>query len=226
MQQKLKNWLKLLITCYSCISLIGCATHSILSGKYGAIPKYWIIEDISFAALQEQRYVRFCAKLKHHTGEMTAELKLDLEQFSKQLKKQGKNTNGFNESSKLVSLDGNMNYCNPVLQKNEKEIQVVIRELDAPDVLTALNEISYEEHGYPAVIILYHNEDRYIVYASQQLPPFLIDQTFGYHVNNESDYTIYMLLPLALVVDVFQVVVCVITLPVCLVALKMTGGIE
>ena len=98
MSNRIFECLRLSITFYVCISLIGCTSASYRQAQAYANrePKYWTIEDVTFAAIRDQRYIRMCVKLRHFSEEATTEVKFDINKIKEQL---------YNENNTVVSYE-------------------------------------------------------------------------------------------------------------------------
>ena len=108
MLNKIPQCVRLLIIYYVCVSLIGCTPAAYRHAEAYAKrePKYWVIEDVTFAAIQDQSYIRMCVKLRHFSEEIKTEVTFDINKVKNQLQ---------NEKSTIVSYE---EANSPVYQTN------------------------------------------------------------------------------------------------------------
>ena len=241
----------MIVAYYVCISLLGCTSAAWRQADSYANrePKYWTIEDVTFAAIRDNRFVRLCVKLQNNSEEAVTEVNIDLQQVNYQLKKLDATISNIEEGKKLeksykasnpdLVIDDESNNLSPqveeegyapcitVLQKSEKSLPVIVKKSDGIDISATLFEIGEEPPDHPALFLIEHGEKNYIVFgAPMQMYSELADHAFRCYSEDQTEPSRYLLVPLAFVGDVVivlgavaRVIVCILLLPLCIYAI-------
>lgn len=247
---------QVVVACYICISLLGCTSAAWRQADSYANrePKYWTIEDVTFAAIRDHRFVRLCVKLQNNTEEAVTEVNIDLQQVNDQLKNVDTAVSNIEEGKKLekfhktnepdINIDDESNNlslqveeesytpCITVLQKNEESLPVIVKKSDGIDISTTLFEIGEEPPDHPALFLIEHGEAHYIVFgAPMQMYSELTDHALRCYAEDQTEPSRYLLVPLAFVGDVAfvlaavaRVVVCILLLPLCIYDIASNDG--
>ena len=245
MSNRFFKCLRLSITFYVCISLIGCTSASYRQAQAYANrePKYWTIEDVTFAAIRDQRYIRMCVKLRHFSEEATTEVKFDINKITEQLYNENNTVVSYEQGAKLQDdyhqeeeKESNKRYaqCNTELQKEEVKLPIIFKNTDNSNIESVLLDIKQESLEGPALILIDHDYSHYLVLGiPNNLYPELSEHAFRCYAEDQKEPERYLLVPLAFAGDAFlavgvigTVVVCIVLLPLCIIVLAMTGDFE
>ena len=160
----MKKLLQQIAIIYSSISLVGCVTPKAIEyidESAETVTHHWKIESIDFAAIKDNRYVRMCIAFSSPTDKTTTELAFDLEQISNTL---------VNMNAETVDLEnvssGDSAFCNRDLEEDEQSLPVLEMYSDAPDITEALYALYPEPLDTPAVTLLHHESERYLVFGA------------------------------------------------------------
>lgn len=238
MRTKLRNCFQAFLTYYVCVSLIGCTTAAWRQADayVDRESKYWSIDDVTFAAIRDQRFVRLCVKLQHFSEEAITEMEIDLHQIMGQFQGDDAVINSIEDGSKLERVfrdnsEDSSNYgesyatCARTLQKNEKILPIITKKTDGLDMSATLFEIGKEPPDHPSLFLIEHGDVRYITFGTpMNMYPDLIDHAFRCYAEDQKESKMYWLIPLAVVGDVFLVsalvissVICIALLPICII---------
>ena len=245
MSNRFFKCLRLSITFYVCISLIGCTSASYRQAQAYANrePKYWTIEDVTFAAIREQRYLRMCVKLRHFHEEAITEVKLDINKITEQLKDENNTIESFEQGAKLHNSyqqykekgsDKKYSQCNTELQKDEVRLPIIFINSDNSNIESVLLDIKQESLEGPALILIDHDYSHYLVLGiPKNLYPELSEHAFRCYAEDQKEPERYLLVPLAFAGDAFlavgavgTVVICIALLPLCIIVVAMIGDFE
>ena len=231
-----------------CVSLIGCTTSAWKQADAYANreSKYWTIEDVTFAAIRDHRFVRLCVNLQHFSEEAVTEVNIDLQQVANKMNNLGTTVSSIEEGGKLekfykpIKRDNDnddegfslgpyveeIGYaaCMTELKKNEETLPIIIKKTDGFDMSPTLLEIGEEPPDHPALFLIEHGDVHYIIFgAPMQMYSDMIDHSFRCYAEDQSEPSRYFLVPLAFAGDVMFVltmvmvgVVCVLLLPICI----------
>ena len=165
---KIKSWLVRSISIYVIASLVGCATPTILNSasEYSnRVSKYWVIDDVTFAAIRDRRFVRLCVKLQRPSEEAFTEIKLDLNNIDTQLKDQSDSVVSISNQESLRYLEENRppdldasvessdiedsvtkHYisCDLSLRENEQQLEIIKMKIEGENLSVFINEAKLE----------------------------------------------------------------------------------
>jgi hypothetical protein len=245
MTNQFSRWLRLLITFYVCISHIGCTPLAYKQADAYAKrePKYWTIEDVTFAAIRDKRYIRMCVELRHFDEEAITEVSLDINNIVEQLENENNAIISYEEGEKLKDgyqqdeetiSEKKYAECNTALQKKEVELPIIYKNSNHSNIESILLDIKQETLEDPALIVIDHNDSRYLVFGfPENLYSEFSEHAFRCYAEDQKEPERYLIVPLAIFGDAFlvvgtigTVVVCIALLPLCIIVIATVGDFE
>ncbi|UCB55851.1 MAG: hypothetical protein JSW45_04805 [Thiotrichales bacterium] len=203
MQKTLRKLLRTIFVYYSCICLIGCVTPAAIeyAEEQGETETHhWKVKAVTFAAISDNRFVRMCIEFVDDTETTVTELNIDLQEMTEQLNQQDADIGGLEEG-----VDTESTLCSLELEWNEDRLPVLVIHSDAQDTAEALQALDPLPPDGPAVILLQHATGNYLVFrAPAGMYEGLDQHVLGTYTEVEQHYSssIYVLLPIAVAVDV------------------------
>lgn len=239
---KIKFWLVRSISIYVIASLVGCATPTILNSasEYSnRESKYWAIDDVTFAAIHDRRFVRLCVKLQRPSEEALTEIKLDLNNIDTQLKDQSDSVVSISNQESLRYLEENRpadlaasvessdikdsatkHYisCDLSLRENEQQLEIIKMKIEGENLSVFINEAKLEAKDEPALFILNKDSRNYLAFgASASEYPNLSKHVMRCYGEDQRRHSIYLLVPFAIVIDAAMIIVGVFRLVLCII---------
>lgn len=203
------RYIRLFVICYLSVNLLGCVTSQAMkqaNAYANRAPKLWTIEDVTFAAIRDSRYVRFCAKLKNSSTEAVTEVNIDIQDVVEQLENQQSSESFPLEGRKLekTNNDEQSGYapCQLALQKDEQNLPVIVRETQQSELTSILDEIGEAPSDHPVLYLIHHNDTHHLIFntplQSERDPK---GYAFNCFAEDQSGAGRYLLLPLTIVGD-------------------------
>ena len=207
------SFLQLVVTCYVSVNLLGCVTSQAMkqaNAYANRAPKLWSIEDVSFAAIRDSRYVRLCAKLRNSSTEVVTEINIDIQDAVEQLESQQGSQSSHLEGQKLEKIDSDEESgyvpCQLELQSDEQNLAVIARETQQSELSAILQEIGKAPSDHAALYLVHHNGSRHLVFNSPlQMERDPKGYAFDCYAEDQTESARYLLLPLTIVGDAVMV---------------------
>ena len=225
MSQILKKLLQTIFVYYSCICLIGCVTPAAIeyAEEQGETEtRHWKVNTVTFAAIRDDRFVRMCIEFVDDTETTVTELNIDLQEMTEQLNQQDTGIGGLEEG-----VDTESTLCSLELEWNEDRLPVSVIHSGAQDIAEALQGLDRPPPDGPAVTLLQHATGNYLVFrAPAGMYEGLDQHVLGTYTEVEQHYSssIYVLLPIAITVDVALISAMVILYIPCAILLPPLCG--
>ena len=216
MPQALKNLFRTLFVIYSCICLIGCVTPKALeyAEQMGETEtQNWNVEAVTFAAIRDNRFVRMCIEFSSPANKTDTELSIDLQEMTELLNNQDAIVSGLKDG---VNTESSL--CGLALEQNEKILPISVVYSDARNIVEALQVLNQVPLNEPVVSLLHLQSGSYLVFgAPGGMYEGLDKHALGTYTEVEQHYhpSIFLLLPLALVVDAALIAVMIILIIPC-----------
>ena len=212
----MKNLFQMLVVIYSSICLVGCVTSNVI--EYAeetaeTVSRYWSVENITFAAIRDNRFVRMCIEFRSPTDSTEAELSIDLNEITEQLNAQSSAISRFEDGINTESST-----CSLELEDNERVLPILVTHSDASDISDALHQLGQETYDELVINLLRHETENYLVFGvpvgmHEGLDKYALDSYT--QIEKHFRKSIILLLPLALAVDAAIIVVMVILIILC-----------
>ncbi len=203
MSQMLRKLLRTVFVYFNCICLIGCVTPKAIEYAQEQGEKeihHWKVNTVTFAAIRDDRFVRMCIEFVSDTGSTVTELNVDLQVMTEQLNTQeaviGELEEGVNTESALCSME---------LESDETRLPVSVVHSDVQDIAEALQGLDRPSPDGPVITLLQHATGNYLVFrAPAGMYEGLDQHVLGSYTEVEQHYgsSIFVLLPIAIAVDV------------------------
>ena len=190
-------WMKTIFIFYLSICISGCHTPWLINtaDKYkNRVNKFWEINDVTFAAIREQRFVRLCINLQRFSEMILTEVNIDLSNVDKQFQEQINRvvsienqaklkTQKVKEPSKNNISHENEGYisddaindeksesvvyasCDNALRENEKLISIEYKRVEEDDLNEFINEINKHKTNELTIFLVEKAGKKYLVFG-------------------------------------------------------------